>query len=62
MHHSKSMHIEIRHHFIKDHVAHGIYIEFVSIENQFVDIFTKPLDKSRFEFLRNEIGMFNPFY
>ena len=62
MHHSRSKHIEIRHHFIRDHVQNGnINIEFVSTENQYADIFTKPLDKIRFEFLRNEIGMCFPF-
>ena len=62
MHHSRSKHIEIRHHFIRDHVQNGnINIEFVSTENQYADIFTKPLDKMRFEFLRNEVGMCFPF-
>ena len=62
VHHSRSKHIEIRHHFIRDHVQNGnINIEFVSTENQYADIFTKPLDKMRFEFLRNEIGMCFPF-
>ena len=56
--HSRTKHIEIRHHFIKDHVNNGdCEIQFVSTENQLVDLFTKPLNKERFNFLRNELGI-----
>ena len=54
--------IEIYHHFIRDHVSNcDIKVEFVPIDIQFANIFTKPLDKTRFEFIRNEIGVCNPF-
>ncbi|RCU36414.1 hypothetical protein DVA76_18100, partial [Acinetobacter baumannii] len=47
--HSRTKHIEIRHHFIRDHVAKGdIKLEFVNTQNQLADIFTKPLDETRF--------------
>ena len=62
VHHSRSKHIEIRHHFIRDHVNNGdINVEFVPTENQFADIFTKPLEKIKFEFIRNDLGICNPF-
>ena len=62
VHHSRAKHIEIRHHFIRDHVVNGnVNAEFVSTENQLADIFTKPLDKLRYDFFRNEIGMCFPF-
>jgi len=49
--HSKTKHIEIRHHFIRDHVNNGDYeIQFVNSENQLADLFTKPLNKERFIF------------
>ena len=32
-------------------------IQFVSTENQLADLFTKPLNKERFNFLRNELGI-----
>jgi len=52
--HSRTKHIEIRHHFIRDHINNGdCEIKFVSIESLLVDIFTKPLSKDRFNSLRN---------
>jgi hypothetical protein len=43
--HSRTKHIDIRHHFLRDHEAKGdIELFHVSTENQLADIFTKPLD------------------
>ena len=56
--HSRTKHIEIRHHFIRDHVSNGDYeVKFIATERQLADIFTKPLPKDRFFFLRNELGI-----
>ena len=56
--HSKSKHIEIRYHFIRDLVEDKIVcLEFINTENQKADIFTKPLDGPRFESLRKTIGV-----
>jgi len=56
--HSKTKHIEIGHHFIRDHIQKGdIEIMFVKTENQFVDVFTKPLACDRFNKLRTELGI-----
>ena len=56
--HSKTKHIEIRHHFIKDHVINGdCVIQFVNSKNQLADLFTKPLNNERFNFLINELGI-----
>ena len=56
--HSRTKHIEIRYHFIRDHVQKGdIELEFVSINLQWADIFTKPLFKERYCTIRQEIGM-----
>ena len=56
--HSRTKHIEIRHHFVWDHVQKGdIALEFISTEFQLVDIFTKLLDENRFCFIRRELGM-----
>ncbi|KAJ9547221.1 hypothetical protein OSB04_019764 [Centaurea solstitialis] len=43
--HSKTKHIEVRYHFIRDHVMNGdIELHFVPTEYQLADLFTKPLD------------------
>ncbi|RVW75454.1 Copia protein [Vitis vinifera] len=56
--HSRTKHIDIRHHFICDLVEGKIVsFEYVQIEGQIVDILTKPLDVSRFESLRRSIGL-----
>jgi len=56
--HSKTKHIEIRHHFIRDHIQKGdIEIMFVKIENQLADLFTKPLARDRFNKLITELGI-----
>ncbi|XP_028196458.1 uncharacterized protein LOC114381380, partial [Glycine soja] len=40
--HSRTKHIEIRHHFLRDHVLKGdCVLEFVDTKNQLADIFTK---------------------
>ena len=56
--HSRTKHIDIRHHFLRDHEAKGdIVIHHVSTEKQLADIFTKPLDESRFCALRSELNI-----
>nr|GEW31786.1 hypothetical protein [Tanacetum cinerariifolium] len=49
-----SKHIDIRYHFIKDHVENSmIELYFVNTEYQLADIFTKALSRERIEFLIN---------
>ncbi|GJY27484.1 retrovirus-related pol polyprotein from transposon TNT 1-94 [Tanacetum coccineum] len=56
--HSRSKHIDIRFHFIKEHVENGVIeLYFVNMEYQLVDIFTKALGRERIEFLINKLGM-----
>ena len=53
--HSKIKHIEIRYHFIRDLVERKIVaLKYIPIECQNVDIFTKPLDRSKFETLHKD--------
>nr|GEU86919.1 hypothetical protein [Tanacetum cinerariifolium] len=55
---ARSKHINIRYHFIKDHVENGVIkLYFVNMEYQFADIFTKALGRERIEFLINKLGM-----
>jgi hypothetical protein len=56
--HARTKHIDIRHHFIRDHQQKGdICIESVDTKDQLTDIFTKPLDEKRFCKLRNELNI-----
>ncbi|GJX59391.1 hypothetical protein Tco_0290781 [Tanacetum coccineum] len=54
--HSRSKHIDIRFHFIKEHVENGVIeLYFVNTEYQLADIFTKALGRERIEFLINKL-------
>ena len=58
--HSRTKHIDIRHHFLRDHVEKSnLCLEFVRTDDQLADLFTKPLLRDRFEKLRLEIGLIN---
>jgi hypothetical protein len=44
--HSRTKHIDIRYHFLRDHQQRGdIEIAYISTKEQLVDIFTKPIDE-----------------
>nr|GEV34037.1 hypothetical protein [Tanacetum cinerariifolium] len=52
IHHSRSKHIDIRHHFIREQVEKGVVeLYFVTTGYQLADIFTKALPRERFKFL-----------
>ena len=56
--HSKTKHIKIRYHFIRHLVERKIVcLEYIPTKRQNADIFTKPLDRSKFETLRQVIGV-----
>jgi hypothetical protein len=56
--HSRTKHIAIRYHFLRDHQRRGdIEIAYVSTKEQLADIFTKPLDEKTFTKLRNELNI-----
>jgi hypothetical protein len=58
--HSRTKHIDIRYHFLRDHQQRGdIEIAYVSTKEQLADIFTKPLDDKTFSKLRNELNIFD---
>ncbi|GJX80695.1 retrovirus-related pol polyprotein from transposon TNT 1-94, partial [Tanacetum coccineum] len=56
--HSRSKHIDIRYHFIKEQVENGVVVlYFVKTEYQLADIFTKALGREILEFLINKLRM-----
>ncbi|GKB01459.1 retrovirus-related pol polyprotein from transposon TNT 1-94 [Tanacetum coccineum] len=58
--HSRTKHIDIRYHFIRDHILKGdIELHFIPTEYQLADIFTKTLDEPTFTRLKAELGMLN---
>ena len=57
--HSRTKHIDIRHHFIRELVeANIISLEHVQSVFQLADIFTKPLDVTIFEGLQGSVGVY----
>jgi hypothetical protein len=56
--HQRTKHVDVRHHFIRDHQQKGdIAIESVGTEDQLADLFTKSLDEKRFHKLKNELNI-----
>jgi hypothetical protein len=56
----RTKHIDIRHHFIRDHLEKGdISLEWVPTEDMTADILTKPLDRKRFMALRDRLGVYH---
>ncbi|KAJ9549072.1 hypothetical protein OSB04_021615 [Centaurea solstitialis] len=59
--HSKTKHIEIRFHFIRDcNEKKLIQVLKVHTDYQYADLFTKAFDVGRFMFLVSSVGMINP--
>ncbi|KAJ9556584.1 hypothetical protein OSB04_011198 [Centaurea solstitialis] len=58
--HSKTKHIEIKYHFIRDsNEKKLIQVLKVHTDYQYVDLFTKAFDVGRFKFLITSVGMIN---
>jgi len=56
--HKRSKHIDTRYHFIRELInSNEISVEFCRSEDQFADMFTKPLAKELFEIHRKNIGV-----
>jgi len=59
---SKTKHIEVRYHFLRDHQEKGdIDLIHITTQRQLADIFTKPLDQTQFACLRGELDVCYPF-
>lgn len=56
--HSKTKHIAIKYHFLRDkEVEKEVKLEYVSTKEKIAEIFTKPLPKDTFEYLRGVLGV-----
>jgi hypothetical protein len=56
--HSKSKHIPIKYHYLRDQVEKkNIKLEYVPTQEQVENIFTKPLSRDVFEYLRKKMGL-----
>ncbi|GKE88996.1 hypothetical protein Tco_1566471 [Tanacetum coccineum] len=56
--HSRTKHIDVRYHFIKEQVEKGIVeLFFVETEYQLADLFTKALPEDRFKYLVRRLDM-----
>jgi len=60
--HSRSKHIDIRYHFLRDQYEKGVVdLVHVDTDDQLADILTKPLEETPFIRLRGELGVVYPF-
>jgi hypothetical protein len=56
--HSKTKHIPIKYHFLKEHVTNRVVqLTYIPSTEHIVDIFTKPLATTPFEYLCNNLGV-----
>ncbi|GJW78955.1 hypothetical protein Tco_0140637 [Tanacetum coccineum] len=56
--HSRTKHIDVSYHFIKEHVENGIIeLFFVGTEYQLAGLFTKSRSEDRFKYLVRRLGM-----
>jgi hypothetical protein len=54
--HDRSKHIEINYHYIRDMVQKGaVRLQYVTTEEQVVDVLTKPLSRMKFEHFRDKL-------
>ena len=58
VHHERSKHIDVRFHFIREHVKNGdVEMTHVASRDQVADIFTKPLPSEIFEKFKKLLGV-----
>ena len=53
--HDRSKHTEIRYHFIRDYVQRVVTLQYISTDEQVVDILTKSLGRGKFVFFKDKL-------
>ena len=58
MMHAKTKHIAIKYHYVRELVEDKqVKMEYIHTKQQIADIFTKPLPKYAYEYLRGKLGV-----
>lgn len=58
VHHQRTKHIDIRHHFIRNHLAEGTFdLQSARTDDMFADMFTKNLERLKFKGFVKDIGL-----
>ena len=56
--HEKTKHIAIKYHYVRELVEDKqVKMEYIHTKEQIADIFTKPLPKDAYEYLRGKLGV-----
>ena len=56
--HTKTKHIAIKYHYLRELIQDKLVkLEYVNTKGQIADIFTKPLPKEAYEYLRDKLGV-----
>ena len=56
--HAKTKHIAIKYHYVRELVEDKqVKMEYIHTKEQIADIFTKPLPKDAYEYLRGKLGV-----
>jgi hypothetical protein len=56
--HQRTKHVDIKYHFIREQLKNGVIdMQYVGTDDQLADMLTKPLETSRFQKLRQRIGI-----
>jgi hypothetical protein len=58
MFHDRLKHIEIKYHYIRDMVQRKtLHVQYLPTHEHIIDIFTKPLAKTKFDYFRERLGL-----
>ena len=56
--HSQTKHIDIRHHFVREHISNGnIQIEYIHMDQNSADIFTKALAQDKHKYITASLSL-----